>query len=375
MTEQDLSFTPEWVSPPGDTIMDAIEERDWTQAQLAERLGYTEKHVSLLINAKVPITEESAQKLSRVIGSTPEFWLRREAQYRAQLVQIEERECLQSWVPWLDRLPVKDLMKQGAIAKRRLDAKNKPEIVKELLQLFGVASPDNWETCYEQKQVAFRRTREEQSNVGAISAWLRLGEIEAEKADVPKYNKAKFEKAVQEIRKLTVLSQGEFMPQMQRLCNEAGVILAIVPAIPCAYTSGVARWLNPHRALIQLSLYGKQNDRFWFTFFHEAAHILLHDKKDIFLDDSGNGDRLESQQEDEANAWAREFLIPSEYDAELSTLRSREDVIDFAERLGIHAGIVVGRLQYDQIVEHNNRLNTLKQSFEIGTRNIISSRV
>jgi HTH-type transcriptional regulator/antitoxin HigA len=238
-----------------------------------------------------------------------------------------------------------------------------------------VASPDNWETCYEQKQVAFRRTREEQSNVGAISAWLRLGEIEAEKADVPKYNKAKFEKAVQEIRKLTVLSQGEFMPQMQRLCNEAGVILAIVPAIPCAYTSGVARWLNPHRALIQLSLYGKQNDRFWFTFFHEAAHILLHDKKDIFLDDSGNGDRLESQQEDEANAWAREFLIPSEYDAELSTLRSREDVIDFAERLGIHAGIVVGRLQYDQIVEHNNRLNTLKQSFEIGTRNIISSRV
>jgi len=364
MTEQDLSFTPEWISPPGDTITDAIEERDWTQAQLAERLGYTEKHVSLLINAKVPITEESAQKLSRVIGSTPEFWLRREAQYRAQLVQIEERERLQSWIFWLDRLPVKDLMKQGAIAKRRLDAKNKPEIVKDLLQLFGVASPDNWETCYEQKQVAFRRTRKEQSNVGAISAWLRLGEIEAEKADVPKYNKAKFEKAVQEIRKLTVLSQAEFMPQMQQLCNNAGVSLAIVPAISCAYTSGVARWLNPHRALIQLSLYGKQNDRFWFTFFHEAAHILLHDKKDIFLDDSSNGDRLESQQEDEANAWARKFLIPSEYDAELSTLRSREDVIGFAERIGIHAGIVVGRLQYDKVIEHNSKLNALKVSLE-----------
>jgi HTH-type transcriptional regulator/antitoxin HigA len=375
MTEQDLSFTPEWVSPPGDTIMDAIEERDWTQAQLAERLGYTEKHVSLLINAKVPITEESAQKLSRVIGSTPEFWLRREAQYRAQLVQIEERERLQSWVPWLDRLPVKDLMKQGAIAKRRLDAKNKPEIVKELLQLFGVASPDNWETCYEQKQVAFRRTRKEQSNVGAISAWLRLGEIEAEKADVPKYNKAKFEKAVQEIRKLTVLSQVEFMPQMQHLCNEAGVILAIVPAISCAYTSGVARWLNPHKAVIQLSLYGKQNDRFWFTFFHEAAHILLHDKKDIFLDDSGNGDRLESQQEDEANAWAREFLIPSEYESELSTLRSREDVIDFAERVGIHAGIVVGRLQYDKVIDHNSKLNALKVGLDLEIKNIPISEV
>ena len=375
MTEQDFSFTPEWVSPPGDTITDAIKEREWTKAQLAERLGYTEKHVSLLINAKVPITEESAQKLSRVIGSTPEFWLRREAQYRAQLVQIEERARLQSWIPWLECLPVKDLMKQGAIAKRRLDSKNKPEIVKELLQLFGVASPDNWETCYEQKQVAFRRTRKEQSNVGAISAWLRLGEIEAEKADVPKYNKAKFEKAVQEIRKLTVLSQAEFMPQMQRLCNEAGVILAIVPAISCAYTSGVARWLNPHKALIQLSLFGKQNDRFWFTFFHEAAHILLHDKKDIFLDDSGNGDRLESQQENEANAWAREFLIPSEYDAELYKLRSREAVIDFAQRLGIHAGIVVGRLQYDKVIEHNSKLNALKVSLDIEHKDVSLSRV
>jgi HTH-type transcriptional regulator/antitoxin HigA len=137
----------------------------------------------------------------------------------------------------------------------------------------------------------------------------------------------------------------------------------------------VARWLNPHRALIQLSWYGKQNDRFWFTFFHEAAHILLHDKKDIFLDDSGNGDRLESQQEDEANAWAREFLIPSEYDAELCTLRSREDVIVFAERLGIHAGIVVGRLQYDKGIEHNSKLNTLKISLDIEHKDISFSRV
>ena len=89
---------------------------------------------------------------------------------------------------------------------------------------------------------------------------------------------------------------------------------------------------------------------------------MLHDKKDIFLDDSGSGDRLDSQQEDEANAWAREFLIPSEYDAELCMLRSREDVIGFAERLGIHAGIVVGRLQFDQLIERNSKLNTLKLS-------------
>ncbi|MGB3516581.1 MAG: helix-turn-helix transcriptional regulator [Elainellaceae cyanobacterium] len=55
MTELTHPFTPDWVSPPSDTIADLLEERDWTQAQLADRLGYTKKHVSHLINGKAPI--------------------------------------------------------------------------------------------------------------------------------------------------------------------------------------------------------------------------------------------------------------------------------------------------------------------------------
>ena len=82
-----LKFTPDWVSPPGDTIADLIEERDWTQVQLSERLGFTPKHVSQLINGKTPITEEIALKLTKVLGSTETFWLNREADYRAQLAQ------------------------------------------------------------------------------------------------------------------------------------------------------------------------------------------------------------------------------------------------------------------------------------------------
>jgi HTH-type transcriptional regulator/antitoxin HigA len=48
-------FIPDWVSPPGDTIADLLEERDWTQAQLAQRLGFTEKHISQMINGKASI--------------------------------------------------------------------------------------------------------------------------------------------------------------------------------------------------------------------------------------------------------------------------------------------------------------------------------
>ncbi|BAY91435.1 MULTISPECIES: HigA family addiction module antitoxin [unclassified Tolypothrix] len=354
-------FTPDWVSPPGDTIADFLEERDWTQVQLAERLGYTTKHISQLINGKAPINEETAMKLERVLGSTAAFWLNREAQYRAALARIEEENRLKGWTSWLDQLPVKELMNQGVIPKCNLIAKNKPSLVKKLLHFFGVASPDEWRSYYAGMEIFFRRTRDEQSDVAAISAWLRLGEIEAEKLDCPKYSKPKFEKVVREIRSLTVLPPDEFEPQMQQLCREAGVVLVLVPAIKRAHVSGVARWLNPHKALIQLSLYGKTNDRFWFNFFHEAAHILLHDKENIFLDEWDGGESLASEPEREANQWSREILIPPQYDRELAQLKSKADVVDFAERIGIHPAIVVGRLQHDCIIPIS-WMNGLKES-------------
>jgi HTH-type transcriptional regulator / antitoxin HigA len=204
--------------------------------------------------------------------------------------------------------------------------------------------------------------KETQSDVGAISAWLRCGEIEAEHLDCPKYNKAKFEKAVQVIRSLTLLSQEESVLQMQHLCQRAGVVFVLVSSIPRAHVSGLARWLNPHRALIQLSMYGESNDRFWFTFFHEVAHILLHDKEDIFLDEWSGETCVESEQEREADRWAREFLIPSQYEAQLTQLKSRDSVIEFARQIGLHPGIVVGRLQHDQIIQPS-WMNDLKISF------------
>ena len=372
MVENLQTFTPDWISPPGETISDLIEEREWSQADLAKRLGYTTKHVSLLINGKAPITEETALKLESVLASSASFWLSREAQYRAKLAQQEAETAWQQWAFWLDEFPVKELMALEVIPKRRRDATNKPAIVRDLLRLFGVASPEEWQSCYASMEASFRRTRAEQSDTGAISVWLRLGEIKAEELSCPKYNKAKFEGAVRAIRRLTVLAPDEFVPQMQKFCWDAGVLFFLIPAIPRAYTSGVARWLNPHKALIQVSLYGKTNDRFWFTFFHEVAHILLHGKKEIFLDEWEKGEKLESEQEIEADQWAKQFLIPSQYEAELGSLKSKDAVEKFAKRLGIHPGIVVGRLQYEGLIPMD-WMNGLKQSFRQGTPRMVTA--
>ena len=127
----------------------------------------------------------------------------------------------------------------------------------------------------------------------------------------------------------------------------------------------MARWLSPTRPLIQRSLYGKTNDKFWFTFFHEAAHILLHadskdGKKSILLDDP-NASHSTDPREQEANQWAGNVLIHQDYTAQLGVLRTKDAVRAFAQQIGIHPGIVVGRLQHDHLIDPS-WMNDLKLS-------------
>lgn len=88
------AFAPDWISPPGSTVVDLIAERDWTQQEFARRLGFTTKHISLLINGNASITEDTAVKLKRVLGSTMRFWMTRETQYREALARLEKRKAL-----------------------------------------------------------------------------------------------------------------------------------------------------------------------------------------------------------------------------------------------------------------------------------------
>lgn len=89
MTELNAPFTPDFVFPPGESILDITKERGWTQLELAKRLGYSDKHMSQLINGKVPLTVDAAQRLERVLGSTMNFWLSLEAHYQKHKARIE----------------------------------------------------------------------------------------------------------------------------------------------------------------------------------------------------------------------------------------------------------------------------------------------
>ena len=104
-------FAPDWVVTPGDTIADLLEERGWTQADLANRTGFTKKHIFQLLRGEAPITQETAAKLEKVLGSTARFWISLDTQYRQQLASHAELNVLAKHKSWLKELPLKDMLR------------------------------------------------------------------------------------------------------------------------------------------------------------------------------------------------------------------------------------------------------------------------
>jgi HTH-type transcriptional regulator / antitoxin HigA len=351
-------YTPSEVSPPGDTLRDLLDERGISQADLATRMGRPTKTISEIVNGKAAITPETALELELVLGVGADFWNSREKAFRAYLARLEQEKELAKAFAWCKKFPLRDMAKLGWI--RRED--DPASCVRQLLGFFGVASSEQWETTYSLQAVAFRRSSAFQVDTWALSAWLRQGVIEADKVDTAPYEKNRFIEALGVARSLTREPPAVFQQALTVCCALAGVVTVFVPELPRSRASGATRWLGTSKALVQLSLRYRTDDHLWFTFFHEAAHILLHGKRLIFIEDNG---RDENHEEAQANRWAAEFLIPpADYQLLVdSDDFSLERITSFAISIGIAPGIVVGRLQHEGVIPHSFG-NSLKRRFE-----------
>ncbi|MFZ2447499.1 MAG: helix-turn-helix domain-containing protein [Syntrophobacteraceae bacterium] len=343
-------YAPDYVSPPGETLSEILEDRGMSQADLADRTGRAKKTINEIIKGKAPITPKIALELENVLGVPAGFWNSRESQYREYLARKDEQERLEKHLKWLDLIPVRAMVKLGWIK----EFKDKIQQLREVLKFFQISSPDQWDRYVKAYtgQVVFRKSKAYESDLPAVIAWLRRGEINARELHCTAYDQAKFKKALSTIRGLTAESPDVFHPKMVELAAAAGVAVVLVPELPKIRISAATRWLSPQKAMIQLSLLYKRNDQFWFSFFHEAAHILLHGKRDIFIN---NQEDSQDVKENEANSFAANFLIPAlSYRALIKDgAPSRETVSRFASELGIAPGIVVGRLQREQIIPYS----------------------
>lgn len=350
-------YEPSEVSAPGETLREVLSERSMTQAELAARMGRPKKTISEIINAKAAITPDTALQLELVLGVPASFWNAREAHYREYQALTELRKKLAREVQWCRRFPVRHMTKLGWIRRHT----EKMHQAQELLEFFGVATSRQWAEMYGSCRVAFRRSTAFEADDHALSAWLRAGEVEAEDIETEPFDRERFLKCLKSARGLTREAPEIFQGELVRECSSAGVAVAFIPEVPGSRASGATRWLSPDKALLQLSLRYRTDDHLWFTFFHEAAHILLHGKRLIFIESSV---KSASPAEEAANRWAADFLIPPEAFEELKSwgVYSKAALVEFADDLGIAPGIVVGRLQHEGLLAHTH-CNDLKQRF------------
>lgn len=344
-------FIPEFIVPPGETLLETIEDLGISQTELAKRTGRPLKTINEIIKGKTRITEETSLQLEKVLGIPSSFWNTLEKNYREAIAREVEKVNLSKSVEWLDEFPIAEMIKNKWIKKKE----DKIEQLKELFSFFGVVSIDSWETLWD-SQVSFRQSQAFKSNEYSIITYLRKAELDSRKVICEPYNEPDFKKFICESRKLTLIdSPDEFVPKLINGAAKCGVSIVFLPEINGTRLSGATKWIASDKAMIVLSLRHKTNDHLWFTFFHEAAHIILHSKKDTFIDESAGGEVLDNK-EQEANEFSANHMIPPKDYNDFTTNNKRPSknaIKNFAANINIHPGIVVGRLQRDGVIKYS----------------------
>ena len=336
------NFQPNWISVPGDTISDILKERQIPLDEFASQLKCSTDYLNELLSGFTSITEEVAKKLELSLGISAEFWIKRQQQYVEDSIRLKKLEEK----TWLDELPISDMVNRGWIKKTN-------NLLTECLNFFHVPDINTWKQKYSETIAAttFRTSKSIKSNTGSISAWLRQGELIASRMQCESWNEKLFEETLTKtIRPLTRIKEPkDFLPLLIKACADCGVAVVILKTPSGCSASGATKFINPQRALLLLSFRYLSDDQFWFTFFHEAGHLILHGNKKVFIESVGL-DINRTIEEKDASTFAGEMLIPHDLQTRLKSLSGKWNIARFAELAGVSTGIVVGQMQFHNYI-------------------------
>ena len=339
-------------TPPGATIREQLNDRGMSQKEFAARMDLSEKHVSKLINGEVQLTPEVSVRLETVLGIPASFWNNLEAIYREKLLKVKAENDMDEDEAIAQLFPYSEMAKYGWIKETR----NSKEKVLYLRQFFGVvrlALLGNEQIT----KIACRRLAISEKSDLALMAWAQEARIQARDIQTSPIDIQDLIASIPEIRKMTVMDPEEFCPKIKKMLENCGIALVFLPHLKGSFLQG-ATFLDGNKIVVGLTARGKDADKFWFSLFHELAHIVLGH--------IGKANGTTDQDENDANSWSEDILIdPTEFAAFINEKDySERRVVEFANKQKIAPGIVVGRMQRKGMIKYNE-LNNLKVQYEI----------
>ena len=338
--------------PPGDFIREELEARGWTQQEFAEILGRPIQTVNQIINGKKEITPETALAVAAAFGTSAEVWLNLESAFRLSQADapgsdVGRRARLRELVP------VAELRRRGWIRQ----ARTLEELEGEVCAFLEVESIDEKPKL----PVAARRSDGYGELSPSQTAWAFRAKHEAEGLDVPAFSRPKLEAALPTLPRLSADEAG--MARVLPTLAALGVRVVSVPHIKGSRTDGAAFWLDARAPVVALSFRYDRIDCFWFTLMHEFAHVVQGHAAGGRLDADLVGNTAEPtnekpKDEQQADRMASDWLIPpgplTAFIRRTRPFFSARKVQEFAEEVGVHPGIVVGRLQHMHEVSYSN---------------------
>lgn len=338
--------------PPGETVREQILDRGMNQREFAARMGMSEKHISRLIHGEVQLTMDAARRLEMVLGLPAQFWCNLETIYREELARVEEENSMDTDIEIAKKMPYKEMAQYGWIA----DTSKWPERVINLRKYFEVAQLEFLRGTLV-SGIACRKLSETEKSDYALLAWVQKARIEARKILTKPVNEKRLAKVIPQIRAMTVLPPEEFGSKLVTTLAECGIALVFLPHIGGSFLHG-ATFGDKNKMVVGLTLRGKDADKFWFSLFHELAHVIY-----------GHVGKMEgTTKQDEACAdeYAKNILIPKEsfHAFIMEQDFSQTSILVFARQERIDGGIVVGRLQKEGYLPYN-RYNGLKTKYAL----------
>jgi len=344
-------YIPKTFYHPCKTLSEKLEELEMGTKEFAIRTGKPEKTITAILSGKSSITSEMAILFENVLKIPAKFWLRSQANFDEACAREKRTLTIQEAIEWAKNFPYSEMAKFNWVKS----TKKIEEKVIELFSFFGVASKSGWENYYlnSKLKVAFRISLKSTKKPEALSAWLRAGELQAENLIVKQYNEELLKHKLVELKKIMNIPTNEYFTILQKTLSEIGIKLVYTPCLTNAPINGSTRW-HKDNPIIQLSGRRKQNDIFWFTLFHEIGHILLHGKKDIFLEDIEYDDK-DAEKEKEADEFAADFLLNKNQETELLNdfPISNQKIQYYATKFDVHPAIIIGRLHHKKLIHYS----------------------